>query len=105
VQHGLPARPLRRHRQSIRDVTVSTPDCLVCVLVLSRGSGLRLRLGLKNKRLGSVSRPSVWYGFRSAGKSFAISAGLEAKVSVWDLGNGLNGSSPSQSSSRRRSLV
>ena len=68
-------------------------------------SGLCLRLGLKNKRLGSVSRPSVWYGFRSAGKSFAISAGLKAKVSVRDLGNGLNSSSPSQSSSRRRSLV
>jgi len=62
----------------------------------------------------SVSRTNVWdqsqgqvcgYGFRSAGKSFAISVGLEDKVSVWGLGNGLNGSSRSQSSSRRRSLV
>jgi len=76
VQHGLPARPLRRHRQSTRDVTVATPDW-------SRSQQFGLRLGLVSRFqvfvFVSVSRTNVWD--RSQGQVCGMAFDLQAKVS------------------------
>ena len=76
MQHGLPARPLRRHRQSTRDVTVATPDW-------SRSQQFGLRLGLVSRvRSSSSSRSQEQtFGISLKAKCVGMAFDLQAKVS------------------------